>query len=129
MSKHDVITGEERWLAAFNSGDAAGTAALYAPQARLLAPNVEICEGRDAIEGFIGAFLETGTKLSFDTLTVHETPDLCVAVGRYEMDIPVPDGPAQHDSGKYIEVWGRQADGSWLIVDDIFNSSLPAPAG
>jgi ketosteroid isomerase-like protein len=34
----------------------------------------------------------------------------------------------QRDRGKYIEVWRRQTDGSWLIADDIFNSSEPAPA-
>jgi ketosteroid isomerase-like protein len=39
----------------------------------------------------------------------------------------VPGGEPQKDSGKFIEVWRRQGDGSWKIADDIFNSSLPAP--
>ena len=34
------------------------------------------------------------------------------------------DGPAA-DDGKYIEIWKRQADGSWKIAYDIFNSDLP----
>jgi ketosteroid isomerase-like protein len=34
----------------------------------------------------------------------------------------------QTDSGKFIEVWARQPDGSWLIADDIFNSNLPVPS-
>ena len=47
----------------------------------------------------------------------------------YEMTIPVPGGEPQKDSGKFVEVWRRQGDGSWQIADDIFNSSLPAPPG
>lgn len=34
----------------------------------------------------------------------------------------------QADAGKFIEIWTRQPDGSWLISDDIFNSDLPAPS-
>ena len=34
---------------------------------------------------------------------------------------------APNDNGKFVEVWRRQGDGSWLIADDIFNSNLPAP--
>jgi uncharacterized protein (TIGR02246 family) len=125
MSKSDIEAGEKKWLAAFNSGDASGVANLYTPDARMMAPNADTIEGRPAIEGFVKEFVATGAQLSFDLLTVHETPDLCVSVGRYTMDFP--SGAAPQDLGKFIEVWKRQSDGSWLIADDIFNSNLAAP--
>jgi ketosteroid isomerase-like protein len=31
------------------------------------------------------------------------------------------------DSGKYIEIWRKQSDGTWKLVRDIFNSDLPLP--
>ncbi|MEY2434301.1 MAG: hypothetical protein QOC92_4026 [Acidimicrobiaceae bacterium] len=126
MSKKAIEAAEKKWLEAFNGGDASGVANTYTADARLMPPNADIVEGRSDIEGFVKGFVATGAQLKFNLLTVHETPDLCVAVGRYEMDIPTPDGP-QKDSGKYIEVFAKQSDGSWLIVDDIFNSSVPAP--
>jgi len=127
MSRKDIEAGEQKWQKAFNGGDAAAVAQLYTQNARLMPPNSDILDGRDAIEGFAKEFVATGAQLSFSLLTVHESSDLCAAVGTYDMTIPVPGGEPQQDRGKYIEVWTRQSDGSWLIADDIFNSSLPAP--
>jgi uncharacterized protein (TIGR02246 family) len=126
MSRADVDAGEKRWLEAFNGGDAAGVAARYTEGARLMAPNADTVEGKAAIEGFVKEFVATGAKLTFELVDVHESADMCASVGRYSMTFP---GDAPPDRGKFIEVWTRQSDGSWLIADDIFNSDLPPAAG
>ena len=128
MSRSTIEAGERDWLSAFNGGDASGVAQRYTSDARLMPPNADIIEGRGAIEGFVKDFVATGAQLTFDLLAVHESADMCAAVGTYEMTIPIPGGEPQKDLGKYIEVWTRQSDGSWLIADDIFNSSVPAPS-
>ena len=128
MSRKDVEAQEQKWLKAFNGGDALGVSVLYSENARLMPPNSEIIEGRAAIADFTKGFVATGAKLAFKLLTVHESPDFCVAVGTYEMDIPTG-AEIQKDTGKFMEVWTRQPDGSWQIADDIFISSLPAPPG
>ena len=122
MARADVEAGESRWLAAFNSGDAAGVAAQYTSDARLMAPGAETISGRDGIEAFTKEFVATGAKLAFTLQSVHESADLCASIGTYLMTFP---GDAPEDRGKFIEVWTRQSDGSWLIADDIFNSDLP----
>jgi len=127
MSKSDVAVGEQKWLEAFNSGDASGVAQMYAADGRLHPPNGETADGRSDIEAFVKEFVQTGAQLTFQMVTVHESPDMCASVGRYLMDFPAESGAPQ-DRGKFIEVWARQSDGSWLIVDDIFNSDLPAAA-
>src|SRR5204863_4699012 len=100
MSKKDIEAAEQQWLNAFNGGDAAGVAQQYEEQARLMPPNVDILEGRGAIEAFCKEFVATGAQLAFRLLTVHESPEVCSAVGTYEMTIPVPGGEPQKDSGK-----------------------------
>jgi len=32
------------------------------------------------------------------------------------------------EKGKYLTVWKKQADGSWKVIEDMFNSDLP-PGG
>jgi uncharacterized protein (TIGR02246 family) len=127
MSRQDIESREQEWLSAFNGGDAAGVAGLYTEDGRLLPPNSDVVEGRSAIEAFVKNFLDMGASLSFSLLTVHESPDLCAVVGRYELEFQPEGAEPGRDSGKFIEVWTRQGDGSWLMADDIYNSSLPAP--
>ena len=127
MSRQDVEAGEKKWLEAFNGGDASGVAQRYAEDGRLMPPNSDTLQGRSAIEPFIKEFLQMKAKLSFKLVDLHDAGDTCVAIGQYEMEFEPPDIGPQKDSGKFIEVWKRQPDGSWLIADDIFNSSLPAP--
>jgi uncharacterized protein (TIGR02246 family) len=40
---------------------------------------------------------------------------------------PTAGGSPIGDSGKYITIYQRQVDGSWLIARDIWNSNHPLP--
>ena len=35
-------------------------------------------------------------------------------------------GPV-NDTGKFLEVWKKQANGSWKCVADMFSSDMPVP--
>jgi ketosteroid isomerase-like protein len=96
----------------------------YAPDATVLPPNAEAVHGRTAISAFLAAF-PTITMFSAELVSVEGDGDLAYVYGTYHLEMDTPDGP-EADDGKYIEVWKRQADGSWQIAYDIFNSDLPA---
>lgn len=128
MSRTDVEAGERLWLEAFNGGDAAGVAMRYEDTARLGAPNMEMIKGRAGIEAFCKEFIAARGTLSFRLVDVYGSDDVSIAVGEYDLVLKPEGDEPQQDRGKYVEVWRRQSDGSWLIADDIFNSSLPAPA-
>lgn len=125
MSRQEIDARRQQFVDAFNDGDASEVARLYAEDGRILPPNAEIVQGRSAIEAFVKDFIQMGASLSLSLLAVHESPNLCAAVGRYELELRPQGAEPQTDSGKYVEVWTRQPDGSWLIVEDILNSSLP----
>jgi uncharacterized protein (TIGR02246 family) len=126
MSGPEIAERERQWLSSFNRGDASALARFYADNGRILSSRAGIILGRAAIEAFYKGLAAMGASLTLAPLTVHESGDLGAAVGTWEMEMH-PDGQdAQSDGGNYVVVWARQADGSWLIVEDISNSTPAA---
>ena len=118
----------EAYSRAAVSGDMAALAALYAEDAILLPPNQGAVEGRGAIQAFFETF-PTITEFQLEQMEIEGGADMAWVRGAYSMKIAVPNVaiPAS-DQGKYVEIWKKQADGSWMIARDIYNSDL-APAG
>lgn len=64
-----------------------------------------------------------------DAVEVDGRGDLAYVRGRYSMVMALPSQPELSESGKYIEIWRKQPDGSWKLFRDIFNADAPpAPA-
>ncbi|MCH7688187.1 MAG: DUF4440 domain-containing protein [Planctomycetes bacterium] len=57
---------------------------------------------------------------------VARSDDIGYVLGTYEATMNDPKGNPRTDKGKYIEIWKKQADGSWKGAADILNSDLPA---
>jgi ketosteroid isomerase-like protein len=54
--------------------------------------------------------------------------DIGYSVGTYHVMFTGPDKKMIMDDGKYSTVWKKQADGSWKLAVDMFNSNTPLPA-
>jgi len=121
---------DSAFTTAMGAGDAAGVAALYLPDARLLPPNAPRIEGREAIQRFWGGFVDAyQLKITVTSDEVEGRGDLAYARGRFTLDAtPKAAGAAPlHDEGKFLVVLRRQPDGSWRYVVDMYSSDLPAP--
>ena len=106
---------------AYNRGDAAGTATDYIEDCAVLAPNQPTVRGKQAIETlFKGMIEEVGGKASFEIVEVAEAGDLAYEWATYSLE-----GGKESDAGKAVEIFSRQADGSWKIRLTIFNSDNP----
>jgi len=113
-----------QYVAATNEGDAEALTDLYADDAVLLPPDHEPIQGREAI----GAFWRQGTDpgLEVRTMRMEVDGDVGYLVGSYHLP-ETEEEPA--DSGKYVMCLRRQADGSWKLTADIWNSSSATEEG
>jgi uncharacterized protein (TIGR02246 family) len=111
-----------------NAGDAAAlTRAYYTEDAVLLAPGAPRLNGTEAIRGFWQAFIDGGVQdVSIETTDLQEAGDLAYGLGTYTCTMPSSSGGRVRDTGKFIVVYRRQADGAWKVIADQFNSDLPA---
>jgi len=117
-----VKEGGMAWAAAWNAGNAAGIAAIYADDAMLLPPEGDAVQGKAAIEAFWQGAMDAlpGVTVTLETRELHNLGDVAVEVGSFT-DTGA-DG-AHVDHGKYLVVWMLK-DGKWKMVRDIWNSSM-----
>ena len=95
--------------------------AFYAEDAVFMPPNMPTMTGQAAIRQFwTGLLAAPAVDLNLTPDEVNVCGDMAVERGHYEVTTPFK------DSGKYLVMW-RNRGGRWVIVNDIFNSSLPAP--
>jgi len=104
--------------------------AYYADDAVVLAPNAPMANSKEAIRKMMGEmFAMPGFGLKWQATKVEaaRSGDFGYSLGTYEMTMNDPKGKPVTDRGKYATVWKKQADGSWKVAVDMFNSDLPAP--
>jgi uncharacterized protein (TIGR02246 family) len=108
------------------AGDFAAVAALYTPDAVLMSPNAPSAVGRAAIQAALEAFPPL-SEFELTSVSVDGSGDVAYVQGTYRLTMTLPDSSSVTDTGKFIEIRRRQADGRWLLSHDIFNSDLPLP--
>ena len=106
------------------ANDADAMANLYTEDAVVMFPNEPAIVGKDAIRTRFAA--DTTLVLTLQVSGVEGRGDLAYSRGTYTQKIqPTGEGDPIDDTGKWVVVQRRQADGSWLVIADIFNSDLP----
>jgi ketosteroid isomerase-like protein len=114
------------WLKAIGAKQLDAAMSYYGDGAVLLAPNAPAARTKEEIRQFWTQFftsIPAGVPFSYGTtqVGVAGSGDLGYAVGFYTLGNP------PIDKGKYVEVWKKQANGSWKAIVDTFNSDMPAP--
>src|SRR6185369_18089835 len=122
---------DEQWSATAARNDLAGTIAFYADDAVLLPPNAPIATDQKSIRESWAALLGPNTAVSWKVAKaeVAKSGELGYLYGTYSLSITDPQGgPPVHDTGKLVEIWKKQADGSWKCIVDTYNSDVPVAA-
>lgn len=104
------------------------TNGFYAADAVVMTPNLKALNGSAEIIAWLKTFPPL-TNVVFTDVEIEGMGDAAWTRGTYTFTVNAPGAPLMTDSGKYLEIWKKQADGSWRVVRDAFNSDLPvAPA-
>jgi ketosteroid isomerase-like protein len=56
---------------------------------------------------------------------VAASGDIGYTLGNFTYQMSMPDGSQLTDRGKYATIWKKQADATWKVAVDIFNSEIP----
>lgn len=111
--------------AAFARGDAAAIAGLYTSTAVLLPTGMGTIEGAADIQAFWQSAMDMSIKrVQLHTQDLEELTNTAIELGHYDL---FGANDQVLDQGKYLVVWKEQA-GHWMLHQDIWNSSVPAPA-
>ncbi len=128
--KQKMTEKREAFVKAFLAKDASVVADFYTEDAILLPPNTEMVRGKTSIQEFQEAFFkgQEATELTLTPVEVFGVDGLAYEVGSYTLTmVPAGSDSPVSDTGKYVEALKKQADGSWKIAADIWNSDQPPP--
>jgi len=103
---------------------------FYAEEAVLLPTAEPIVVGKSSIREEWQHILSIPNFQNKSTLTkidVSGGGDMAYSMGTYLTTMLGENGKPVTEPGKWLSVWKRQADGSWRIVVDTYNTDIPPP--
>jgi uncharacterized protein (TIGR02246 family) len=110
----------DRFAAAFNKGDAASVAKMYAADAVVLPPGAPMVRGQADIQSFWGKAAEQVGDLKLVTLDVKPLGSKALReVGTFHLRSKGQN--PQDIVGKYVVVW-EKIGGAWKLGTDIWNA-------
>jgi ketosteroid isomerase-like protein len=118
---------DAQWSKSAAARDVDAAVGYYSDDASLLAPNTPIASDKQSIRAAWASLLTPDSSLTWQATKVEvaRSSDLAYVMGTYQLAMKDPQGKSATDTGKFVEVWKKQADGSWKTAVDIFNSDLP----
>ena len=124
-----IDTLRSAYQSSFNSNDASAAGAHFTETAVSMPPNREVLIGKQAItDDMVAMFEGMGFELTLSSEEVEVAGDWAFDRGAYTMKLtPKGDGEPMEDNGKYIVILEKQADGSWKIGREVWNSNNPLP--
>ncbi len=118
------------WSAAQASDGLDGVMPFYVDDAIFLPPNSPMVIGKEAIREASAAIDSPGFSVSWKPMKIEvaQSGELGYAIGNFEGNIVDSAGNLVPVKGKYVEIWKKQADGSWKVAVDMPSTdSLSGP--
>ncbi len=113
----DIQSLFDTYVAAYETGNAEGCAAIYTEDGQVHSPFGPPAVGRAAIAATHAEWFTEGEENK--SVIVHEAEasgDLAYCLAAYNADVPQLDGPPRREAGVSLNTLRRQAVGSYLIA-------------
>jgi len=117
-------------IGGFSSGNIDQVLAVITPDVHMMPPNEPAVVGHDAARAWAQAI-----HAQFDVSGRYTSSNIIVAgdyvIERFTAELaltPKAGGAGMAETLKGIHIYQRQADGSWKIIQDVWNSDAPPPA-
>ncbi len=124
--KAEVQKWNDNFAKAMMNGDDEKLLSMYADDAYSLPSYSPMVEGKNALKKAMMMDKESGNKMTefkLETLDVFGSGNLLVEVGKYHLTMEMKNmRDPYHDMGKYVTIYEKQADGSYKIKADIWNT-------
>jgi len=124
-----LLAADAAWMKVYAAKDLEKSVDFFDNEGSVLPSNAPIATGKEAITKLIGsAFATPDYTLSWhaNKVGVARSGELGYTSGTYDFSIKDASGKTISDKGKYLTVWKKEADGSWKVLFDQYNSDLPS---
>ncbi len=120
----------DRWAEGLNNEDTDAMLALFTPGTVFMPPDEPAITGTEAVRSrFDAQFAEEGTvEYSIQTDEVKVAGDWAAGRGTYTFSSASEEGEPVTNSGKWIILYERGADGSWRSASLVYNFDAPQPS-
>lgn len=125
QADREAITAiRQRERETFSAGDRAAINELFTDDAVIMPPNEPVVIGASARDAWLEAFYrQVSVEAVYTGSTITIVGDHAYETLAFRMTItPVGGGEPTVEIGKGLHIYERQADGSWKIAVDIWNT-------
>jgi ketosteroid isomerase-like protein len=119
----------KRWDAGMSSADVDAVLALYTAEgSAVMPPDQPEVTGAEGMRSFFEEFFSAGDATVTNVVeAVIAEGDLLAGKGSYTVELTTDDGETATQSGNWLSVLAKQADGSYLTLRNIWNRDAPLP--
>ena len=120
-----LMQADMDWAATLTAKDVDGFTGFFAADAIVMPPHLPVLVGIDAVRAWATESMALpGFSVTWQATSaeVAASGDMGYTLGTFVFQATMPDGSTITDPGKYTTIWEKQADGSWKVVVDTFNS-------
>lgn len=121
QAKQDLVSTFEALDGAVKSGDLDAFVAHYVESPIHLPPGAPINKTRDAIKKHLEGKLDVYILEGDVTIRHSRDASMAYVFGEYRIEDD-PSRDVEAVRGRFINIWERQADGSWKCAVDVWNS-------